>query len=44
MTTISTRDYTTEQLKDLEYGLFCAGNRIFDSPECEKTRRLHDEL
>lgn len=36
MITISTRDYTTEQLKDLEYGLFCAVNRIFDSPECEK--------
>ena len=36
MITISTRDYTTEQLKDLEKGLFYAANRIFDSPECEK--------
>lgn len=36
MITISTRDYTTEQLRDLEEGLFYAANRIFDSPECQK--------
>lgn len=36
MITISTRDYTTEQLKDLAEGLFYAANRIFDSPECQK--------
>ena len=36
MIIISTRDYTTEQLKDLAEGLFHAANRIFDSPECQK--------
>ena len=36
MITISTRYYTTEQLKDLADGLFYAANRIFDSPECAK--------
>ena len=36
MITISTRDYTTEQLKCLLDGLFYAANRIFDSPECQK--------
>lgn len=36
MITISTRDYTTEQLKDLAEGLFHAANRISDSPECQK--------
>ena len=36
MITISTRDYTTEQLKDLAEGLFYAANRIYDSPECQK--------
>ena len=36
MITISTRDYTTDQLKDLLEGLFYAANRIFDSPECQK--------
>ena len=36
MITISTRDYTTEQLRDLAEGLFYAANRIFDSPECQK--------
>ena len=36
MITISTRCYTTEQLKDLLVGLDCAANRIYDSPECEK--------
>lgn len=36
MITISTRDYTTEQLKDLAAGLSYAANRIFDSPECQK--------
>lgn len=36
MITISTRNYTTEQLKDLAEGLFYAANLIFDSPECQK--------
>lgn len=36
MITISTRNYTTEQLKDLTEGLFYAADRIFDSPECQK--------
>ena len=36
MITISTRDYTTEQLKDLLAGLDYAANRIYDSPECEQ--------
>lgn len=36
MITISTRDYTTEQLKYLAKGLFYVANRIFDSPECQK--------
>ena len=36
MITISTRDYTTEQLKDLEEGLSYVADRIFDSPECQK--------
>ena len=36
MITISTRDYTTHQLKDLAEGLSYAANRIFDSPECEE--------
>lgn len=36
MITISTRCYTTEQLKDLAEGLTYAANRIFDSPECEE--------
>lgn len=36
MITISTRDYTTEQLKDLAAGLNYAANRIFDSPECKE--------
>ena len=36
MITISTRDYTTEQLKDLAEGLYYAANRIFNSPECEE--------
>lgn len=36
MITISTRDYTTEQLKYLLEGLIYAANRIFDSPECEE--------
>lgn len=35
MITISTRDYTTEQLKDLLDGLFYVSNRIYDSPECQ---------
>ena len=36
MITISTRYYTTEQLKDLVAGLDYAVNRIYDSPECQK--------
>ena len=36
MITISTRCYTTEQLKYLAEGLFCAANLIFDSQDCEK--------
>lgn len=36
MITISTRDYTSEQLKYLVEGLSYATNRIFDSPECEE--------
>ena len=36
MITISTRCYTTEQLRYLAEGLFYAANLIFDSPECEK--------
>lgn len=36
MITISTRDYTTEQLRDLAAGLGYAANRIFDIPECQK--------
>ena len=36
MITISTRHYTTEQLKDLLAGLNYAANRIYDSPECEE--------
>ena len=35
MITISTRDYTTEQLKDLLAGLDYAAKRIYNSPECE---------
>lgn len=36
MITISTRDYTTEQLRDLAVGLSYAAYRIVDSPECQK--------
>lgn len=36
MITISTRDYTTEQLKDLLRGLQYAFKRIIESPECEE--------
>ena len=36
MITISTRNYTTEQLRDLAAGLAYAANRIFNSPECQK--------
>lgn len=36
MITISTRDYTTEQLKYLAEGLSYVADRIFDSPECQK--------
>ena len=36
MITISTRCYTTEQLKDLAEGLSYAKNRIICNSECEK--------
>lgn len=36
MITISTRHYTTEQLKYLAEGLSYTANRIFDNPECQK--------
>lgn len=36
MITISTRNYTTEQLKDLLAGLYYAANKIYDRPECEE--------
>ena len=36
MITISTRDYTTKQLKDLLAGLNFAAKEIYDSPECEE--------
>ena len=36
MITISTRDYTTEQLKDLAEGLSYAKNRIICNSECKK--------
>lgn len=36
MITISTRHYTTEQLKDLAKGLSYAVNRIICNSECEK--------
>lgn len=35
MITISTRDYTTEQLKDLAYGLSMAHDKICKRYECE---------
>lgn len=36
MITISTRDYTTPQLKDLARGLSYSLQRIYVSPECEE--------
>ena len=36
MITISTRCYTTHQLKYLAEGLDYAASRIYDSPECEE--------
>lgn len=36
MITISTRDYTTEQLKVLKKGLSYSLQRIHNSPECEE--------
>ena len=36
MITISTRDYTISQLRDLVYGLTCTSNMLYDSPECEE--------
>ena len=41
MITISTRDYTTEQLKDLATGLGFASDRILYSSECEKHCKEH---
>ena len=35
MITISTRDYTTEQLKDPAYGLSKAQDKIFERCKCE---------
>lgn len=35
MITISTRDYTTEQLKDLAYGLSMAQGKIFARCKCK---------
>lgn len=35
MITISIRDYTTEQLKDLAYGLSVAQDKILDRYECK---------
>lgn len=35
MITISIRDYTTEQLKDLAYGLSMAQDEIFKRYECK---------
>ena len=35
MITISTRDYTTEQLKDLAYGLSMAQDKIFKRYGCK---------
>lgn len=35
MITISTRDYTTEQLKNLAYGLSCAQDNILKSNDCK---------
>lgn len=36
MITISTRDYSTEQLKDLAKGLSYSIEKIYNSPECVK--------
>ena len=36
MITISTRCYTTEQLKDLVAGLDYSANKIYSSPECKE--------
>ncbi len=35
MITISTHNYTTDQLKDLAYGLLVAQNKILDRYECK---------
>lgn len=35
MITISTRDYTTEQLRDLAYGLSMAQDKILERYKCE---------
>lgn len=35
MITISTRDYTTERLKDLAFGLSMAQDKIFERCKCE---------
>ena len=36
MITISTKNYSTKQLKYLADGLSYAANLMFDSPECQK--------
>lgn len=38
MITISTRDYTREQLQDLANGLSYTLYQIYKSPECEESR------
>ena len=35
MITISTRHYTTEQIKDLAYGLSMAQDKIYERYECQ---------
>lgn len=41
MITISTRDYTTEQLKDLAKGLSYSVERIYNSPECDENEECN---
>lgn len=41
MITISTRDYTTEQLKDLAYGLSYSIEKIYNSPECDENEECN---
>lgn len=39
MITISTRDYTTKQLRDLSAALYAVKYRIFESDECNEETR-----